>query len=195
MPVEEVLRFYGKKNTFFARFNYYFKYVGRFFLEKLAFFCVIKKSRTAIHRLRGVNIGAGVYIGHEVIFDRVFPDQIFIGDNTSIGDRCIITSHANIPSDTILKKIYPRTIKQTKIGKNIWIMPQVVITPGVTIGDYSVIATGAIVTKDIPPMVLAAGVPAKPVKDLFNELKIHISKDDQKDLIRKRNEMGYEVTK
>jgi len=195
MPVDEVLKFYGKKNTLFARLGYYFKFVGRFFLDKLAFWCFIKQSRTAIHRLRGVNIGKGVYIGHEVIFDRVFPDQIFIGDDTSIGDRSIITAHANIPSNTPLKHIYPRNIMQTRIGKNVWIMPQVIIAPGVTIGDYAVIGTGAVVTKDIPPMVLAAGVPAKPVKDLAKELKIHISDNEYKKLIAKRNEMGYEGKK
>ena len=113
-----------------------------------------------------MNIGKGVYIGHEVIFDRVFTDQITIGDYSSIGDRAIITAYANIPSDTILKKIYPRDIKKTTIGKGVWIMPNVTIVPGVTVGDESVVATGAVVTKDVPPRVLVAGVPAKVVKDL-----------------------------
>ena len=113
-----------------------------------------------------MNIGKGVYIGHEVMFDRVFTDQIFIGDNTSIGDRSIITAHANIPSDTRLKKIYPRQVMQTRIGKGVWIMPNVTIAPGVTIGDEAVIATGSVVTKDVPARCLVAGVPAKVVKDL-----------------------------
>ncbi len=124
-----------------------------------------------IHRWRGVKIGKDVYIGHEVIFDRVFTDQISIGDHTSIGDRTIISAHANIPSDTILKKIYPRRIMPTKIGKGVWIMPGVIIAPGVTIGDESVIATGSVVTKDVPPRTLVAGVPAKVVKDLNELLK------------------------
>ena len=45
-------------------------------------------------------------------------------------------------------------------------MPNVTIIPGVTVGDESVIATGAVVTKDVPPRTLVAGVPAKVVKDL-----------------------------
>ena len=45
-------------------------------------------------------------------------------------------------------------------------MPGVIICPGVTIGDEAVIATGAVVTKDVPPRTLAAGVPAHVVKDL-----------------------------
>ena len=135
-------------------------------MDKVAFFCPIKSWRTKIHRMRGVKIGKGVYIGHEVLFDRVFTDQISIGDNTSVGDRSVITAHANIPSNTRLKKIYPRKVMPTKIGSGVWIMPNVIIAPGVTIGDEAVIATGSVVTKDVPPRVLVAGVPAKVVKDL-----------------------------
>ena len=123
-----------------------------------------------MHRWRGVKIGKGVYIGHEVMFDRVFTDQISIGDNTSVGDRTIITAHANIPSDTILKKLYPRKISKTRIGKGVWIMPNVTIIPGVVIGDESVIATGSVVTKDVPPRTLVGGVPAKILKDLEKDL-------------------------
>ncbi len=165
MPAQEVLDFYGYKGSF-GKMRYAIKFVWRFFLDKVAFFCFIKSWRTTIHRWRGVNIGKGVYIGHEVMFDRVFTDQIFIGDNTSIGDRTIITAHANIPSDTRLKTIYPRKVMQTRIGNGVWIMPNVIIAPGVTIGDEAVIATGSVVTKDVPARCLAAGVPAKVVKDL-----------------------------
>lgn len=168
MPANEVLEFYGL-NSFSGKIRYGFRFIWRFFLDKIAFFCPIKSWRTTIHRWRGVNIGKGVYIGHEVMFDRVFTDQIFIGDDTSIGDRTIITAHANIPSNTKLKQLYPRKIMQTKIGKGVWIMPNVTIAPGITIGDEVVIATGSVVTKDLPARVLAAGVPAKVVKYL--ELK------------------------
>ena len=165
MPAQEVLDFYGYKGTF-GKLRYATKFVWRFVLDKVAFFCFVKSWRTVIHRWRGVNIGKGVYIGHEVMFDRVFTDQIFIGDNTSVGDRTIITAHANIPSDTKLKKIYPRKVMQTRIGNGVWIMPDVTIAPGVTIGDEAVIATGAVVTTDIPPRCLAGGVPARVLKDL-----------------------------
>ena len=165
MPENEVLEYYGFSGIY-GKIKYGIKFVWRFFLDKVAFFCFIKSWRTSIHRWRGVNIGKGVYIGHEVMFDRVFTDHIYIGDNTSIGDRTVITAHANIPSDTRLRKIYPRTVMKTKIGCGVWIMPCVVIAPGVTVGDEAVIATGSVVTKDVPPRTLVAGVPAKAVKDL-----------------------------
>lgn len=165
MPSKEVLQYYHMDNPV-GYIRYGIRFLWRFFLDKLIFFTPVKPWRTAMHRWRGVRIGKGVYIGHEVIFDRVFPDLITIGDHSAIGDRAIITAHANIPSDTILKKIYPRNIKPTTIGKGVWIMPGVTICPGVTVGDEAVVATGAVVTKDVPPRTLVAGVPAKVVKDL-----------------------------
>jgi acetyltransferase-like isoleucine patch superfamily enzyme len=165
MPAKEVLQFYNLDNP--IGFVWYaIKFVWRFILDKIAFFTFIKSWRTVIHRWRGVKIGKDVYIGHEVIFDRVFTDQITIGDHTAIGDRTIISAHANIPTNTKLKKIYPRQIMPTVIGKGVWIMPAVIIAPGVTIGDEAVIATGSVVTKDVPARTLVAGVPAKVVKDL-----------------------------
>jgi acetyltransferase-like isoleucine patch superfamily enzyme len=165
MPAKEVLQFYNLDSPL-GYVWYALKFVVRFILDKIAFFIFIKSWRTTIHRWRGVKIGKDVYIGHEVIFDRVFTDQISIGDQTAIGDRTIISAHANIPTNTILKNLYPRQILPTVIGKGVWIMPGVIIAPGVTIGDESVIATGSVVTKDVPPRTLVAGVPAKVVKDL-----------------------------
>jgi len=170
MPAKEVLQYYNLDSPI-GFIWYSIKFVWRFILDKIIFFTFVKSWRTTMHRWRGVKIGKGVYIGHEVIFDRVFTDQISIGDYSAIGDRTIISAHANIPTNTKLKKIYPRQIIPTKIGKGVWIMPAVIIAPGVTIGDESVIATGSVVTKDVPPRSLVAGVPAKVVKDLNSLLE------------------------
>lgn len=56
--------------------------------------------------------------------------------------------------------------KPVVIGNDIWVGANAVILPGVTIGDHSVIAAGAIVTKDVPPHSLVAGVPAKVIKQI-----------------------------
>ena len=52
------------------------------------------------------------------------------------------------------------------IGDDIWIGANAVILPGVTIGNHSVVAAGAVVTKDVPPHSSVAGVPAKKIKEL-----------------------------
>ena len=101
-----------------------------------------------MYRWSGIHIGKRVYIGHDMLFDRAFPEQITIGDDTAIGDRCTITAHGCIPTQTPLKEVYPLTVKP------------------VTIGDEAVVATGAVVTRDVPPRTLVAGVPAKVIKQL-----------------------------
>jgi acetyltransferase-like isoleucine patch superfamily enzyme len=167
--MDEILGFYGKSGNI-ARIGLVLAFWKRYFLEHRANSSMSNKFRVWCYRKMGVNIGKGVFIGNYIIFDRIFPSKIWIGDDTSIGDKCVITAHANIPSNTPLKKIYPRTVKETRIGKGVWIMPNSVIAPGVNIGDYAVIATGAVVTKDVPAKCLAAGVPAKVVKELNVEV-------------------------
>ena len=119
-----------------------------------------------MYRWSGINIGKRVFIGHDCLFDRAFPEQITIGDDTAIGDRCAITAHGCIPTKTPLKEIYPLTVRPVNIGKRVWIMPNVTIIYGVTIGDEAVVATGAVVTRDVPSHTLVAGVPAKVIKQL-----------------------------
>ena len=55
-------------------------------------------------------------------------------------------------------------------GKSVWIGSNATILPGVTIGDNSVVAAGAVVTKDVPENTVVAGVPAKVVKKINNNL-------------------------
>ena len=58
------------------------------------------------------------------------------------------------------------------IGNDVWIGARVVIRRGVTIGDGAIIGAGSVVTRDIPPYTIAAGVPARVIKKRFNERTI-----------------------
>lgn len=165
MPSKEILQYHGLDSVG-GRIKYTFIQLWRFSLSRLAFFIPFKGWRTAMYRSSGVNIGKRVYIGHDCLFDRAFPEQITIGDDTAIGDRCTITAHGCIPTQTPLKEIYPLTVKPVNIGKRVWIMPNVTIIYGVNIGDEAVIATGAVVTKDVPAHTLVGGVPARVLKQL-----------------------------
>lgn len=67
---------------------------------------------------------------------------------------------------------YPEGFQENKpitIGNNVWVGTRVIILDGVTIGDNSIVASGAIVTKDVPPYSIVGGIPAKVIKTLFDE--------------------------
>ena len=55
------------------------------------------------------------------------------------------------------------------IGNDVWIGDRALILPGVHIGDGSIIAAGAVVTKDVPPYSIVAGVPARKIRDRFEK--------------------------
>ena len=62
-----------------------------------------------------------------------------------------------------------RIITKTKVGNDVWLGANAIILPGLTIGDGAVIAAGAVVTKDVPPYSIMAGIPAKVIKSRFDE--------------------------
>ena len=106
--------------------------------------------------------------------------RITIGDNTSIGDRTEIHSGnsveigagCNIAWDVcIMDRDYHKfnseteILKPVKIGDNVWIGCGCILLKGVSIGDGAVVAAGSVVTRDVPPACLAAGNPAKVIKE------------------------------
>lgn len=91
--------------------------------------------------------------------------KITIGDNVFIAPNvCLITEeHAMDVSQRIQGLEYTRPIT---IGNNVWICAGVMVLPGVTIGDNSVVGAGSVVTKDIPPDSLAVGNPCRVIRSL-----------------------------
>ena len=97
-----------------------------------------------------------------------FQDQggITIGDGTLIG-HCVVLATLNHDfSPSKRGTLHPAPIV---IGKNVWIGANATIVPGVTIGNGSIIAAGAVVTKDVPENVVVGGVPAKIIKTVVTE--------------------------
>ena len=111
--------------------------------------------------------------------------DVIIGDHTRVGlhntiiGPVTIGSHVNLAQGITVtalnhnfeessKRIDEQgvTTKPVIIGNDIWIGANAVLLPGVTIGDHSVVAAGAVVTKDVPLHSLVAGVPAKIIKKI-----------------------------
>lgn len=92
--------------------------------------------------------------------------DIFFGTNVKLGPGVQIYT-VNHPVDPIERneKDYWRTAS-VSVGDNVWIGGGAILNPGVSIGNNSVIGSGSVVTKSIPANVLAAGVPAKIIKEL-----------------------------
>ena len=88
--------------------------------------------------------------------------RIVIGENSTLAYQVSLftSAYPNGPWNK-LSQIYPKVREEIIIGKDVWIGARAVILPGVHIGNYSVVAAGAVVTDDVPPGVLVAGVPAK----------------------------------
>lgn len=115
--------------------------------------------RSSMLRLAGIKIGK-TFVGQDVIFDSVHPENIEIGDYCTITMRSVILTHF-VHSK---KGMHWYTDGKVKIGNNVVIGAHTIICQPVTIGDDVVIAAGAVVTKDIPSGEVWGGVPAKFIK-------------------------------
>ena len=125
------------------------------------------KNRCRLERLRGVKIGKNVFLGGGNILDRVRPDLITIEDYVSLAGGVNILTHSN-PTLPLREILGPEShiVKPVTIKRGAWIALNVVILPGVTIGENSIIATNSVVMNDIPAFTVAGGTPAKILKKI-----------------------------
>lgn len=116
---------------------------------------------------RNIHIGKNVFINQHCTFmDR---GGITLEDNVLIAPKVnlITINHTENPRFRRNTESYP-----IHICKNVWIGTGATITPGVTIGENSIIAAGAVVTKDIPANVIAGGVSAQIIREIETEKKL-----------------------
>jgi acetyltransferase-like isoleucine patch superfamily enzyme len=151
-------------NGWLGMVRYSFKAVINFYLNILAIIMPYSGPRVLIHRLRGVKIGKNVLIGFNVTLDNTYPQLITIKDGVSLAGNNLIIAHSK-PLE-YHKKVFQSYVAPVVLEKNVWVTVGVIILPGVTIGEGSVIAAGSVVTENIPPNCLAAGNPAKVIKTL-----------------------------
>ena len=116
------------------------------------------------------DFGKNITIGKDVFINSGchFQDQggIEIGDGALIGHNVVL---ATINHDLNPKENRKNHYAAIKIGAHVWIGSNATILPGVTIGDYAVVAAGAVVTQDVPAMTVVGGVPARVLKTIQEE--------------------------
>ena len=114
-----------------------------------------------------INYGKNTKIGKSVFinFDCVFLDLggITIEDNVLIAPKVSLLSEGHPVSPNERQSLVPGHIH---IKKNAWIGAGATILPGVIIGENSVVAAGAVVSKDVPAHTVVGGVPAKTIKTI-----------------------------
>ena len=121
-----------------------------------------------------ISIGANFYSNFNLII--LDCAEIIIGDNVLIGPNVGIYA-ASHPVSHELRSLDYEFAFPVNIGNNVWIGGGVVINPGITIGDYSVIGSGSIVTRDIPSNVVAAGNPCRVLREISDKDKIYYFRD------------------
>ena len=113
------------------------------------------------------DFGLNIEVGKNVFINSCccFQDQggIKIGENVLIGHKVVF---ATLDHDLNPKKRSNMKALPINIAKDVWIGANATILPGVNIGEGSIVAAGAVVTKDVPPFSIVAGVPAKIIKKL-----------------------------
>ena len=110
-----------------------------------------------------VHLGRNIYAnaGLKLVDDT----HIYIGDYTMLGPNVVIAT-AGHPINPELRQKGLQYNLPVRIGRNCWLGAGVIVMPGVTIGDNSVIGAGSIVTKDIPANVVAVGNPCRVLRPI-----------------------------
>ena len=126
-------------------------------------FSLLKAGRPPIPP--GMRLGKSVIIDSTVRFDWIWGKHITICDNVVLGDGVRICCH----DGSSVERTGAIWVAPVYIGERAYIGSASVILPGVTIGADAVVAAGAVVSEDVMPGAVVAGVPARPIgsaKDL-----------------------------
>jgi serine acetyltransferase len=112
-------------------------------------------------------IGARVYINRHTMIDA--DELVDIGAETMIGPFCYLTDHDHTVGAAQAPGAGPLVSAPTRIGARCWIGAHVSVLKGVTIGDGTTVGAGSVVTKSLPPGVIAVGNPARVLRPIEPE--------------------------
>ena len=157
-------------------YHYYLDF--KLLLLTLVSYVPFHTFRLICYRLAGVKIGKGSAIHMWARFYQ--PKSVSIGEDTIIGDHCFldgraplkIGSHVAIASQVLIYNSqhnidaddFRAIEKPVAISDYVFVGARAIILPGVKVGKGAVVASGAVVTKDVPSMTVVGGVPAKEIR-------------------------------
>ena len=127
---------------------------------------------------RHVHFGRGVYANFNLTL--VDDTHIYVGDYTMIGPNVTLASAGHPILPELREKGYQYN-ESVRIGKNCWLGAGVIVLPGVSIGDNTVVGAGSIVTRDLPANVVAVGNPCRVLRPISERDREFYFKDKKID--------------
>ncbi|MBL0191339.1 MAG: acyltransferase [Saprospiraceae bacterium] len=129
-----------------------------------------------IYSYNTIKVGNDVFIGPGAIFSAseseiVIGDKVLFGPNVTIMGGDHNTTQVGKYMYDVRNKL-PGNDLPVIIENDVWVGTGAIILKGVTIGTGSIVAAGALVTKDVPPYSIVGGVPAKVLKQRFNNYEL-----------------------
>ena len=123
--------------------------------------------RVQLLRWCGFSIGRDVYIADELIIAEELRNRgmLTIGDRVSMAPRITLVTDSH-PNDSRIRPFAPEKSGPIVIEADAWLGAGVVVLPGVTIGRGAVVGANSVVTRDVPPLHVVAGQPARTVRVL-----------------------------
>lgn len=111
-----------------------------------------------------ITLGRGVHVGERCYLwagDTV--GRIRIGDDVLLAPEVFLTAsnYGTVAGRRVMEQ--PKREADVVIGDDVWLGARVVVLPGVTVGAGAIVGAGSVVTKDVPPNAIAAGIPARVV--------------------------------
>jgi maltose O-acetyltransferase len=113
-----------------------------------------------------ITIADGTFVNFNCVMLDVATIRIGAACQVATGVHIVTATH---PIDPEPRRLGWESAEPITIRDNVWLGSGVVVCPGVTIGEDTVVGAGAVVTSDLPPGVVAAGVPARVLRDIGDE--------------------------
>jgi acetyltransferase-like isoleucine patch superfamily enzyme len=124
---------------------------------------------TEVHDPRKLAIGRGASIGRNCLLDA--RGGITVGRDVNVSSFTLMITGTH---DVQARDYFADSYAPIAVGDRVWIATRSTVLGGVTIGEGAVVAAGAVVTRDVEPFTIVAGVPARPIGERTRGLDYHL---------------------
>lgn len=146
--------------------NFYYKYIFGMKVHRRA----VIYGRGEFRAPYNIIIGEGTIVGDCARIDG--RNGVVIGKNVNLSSEVCIWTEQHDTNDSLFRCLYSENNdKKVVIGDRVWLSCRCIILPGVKIGEGSIVAAGAVVTKDVLPYSIYAGIPARKIGERNKDLQ------------------------